>query len=590
MSDIYVPVFKLAVSYSVNVGRRWSIIEHLLLSEVATRRRSIAALAEDANLPRRLVVEAMINLLRAGWVEVRATTDGTVFRATKAGEKRSGEEELPAQLHRDVRWISLCVERLTGAWFRSEDLDLVYANDLPDNAHTMVEKIDSIDPRDLPRDLLYLRPDEALEPVEPLLRTPSRPYARVRVDADGVAGLPGYAPLDLVEQVKSEEKNVSGGSSATFDINGEIFSAGSDDFLEEDALIVGGEAHLRALETILQTARSTVIIHSCFINPEAIEKLVPAFEKAATRGIRIELLWGLYNDPESGERQRSVVESDRVLATTLSENGRSRVKLSSVSSRSHSKLIIYDEPADGTWRMVLGSCNFLSSWFNLIEVSVRVANASIIANTLGRLIGTQQPASGAWPPMTVRLSRAWGKIRATSGGSGTEATHALRLVADREHYTCVTRMRDEAIRLGAGTHVDLGCDLYGSAADSSVLTPLGRAAELGVVVRVNYRRPSKYLVSEGLKPDAADAQRRGIALETVGDLHGKYVIVGEDVVIISSFNWLSTSVEGARTRSAELGLWVRGAGIGALLRERLRVAGVPSPEPSAVETLELFRD
>jgi hypothetical protein len=69
----------MAVSYSVSFGRRWSVLEHLMLIELTTARRSVAHLAAATLLPERLVIEGLINLLRFGWIEVRSTDAGVQF-------------------------------------------------------------------------------------------------------------------------------------------------------------------------------------------------------------------------------------------------------------------------------------------------------------------------------------------------------------------------------------------------------------------------------------------------------------------------------------------------------------------------------
>ena len=118
MTVVYLPVYRMAVSYAVSYGRRWSVLEHLLLVSLAADRHGVAALAKGANLPERLIAEGLINLMRAGWVEVRSTDGGALFSATAAGRRRAAEEDLPEELKKRVRWITLCVERLTGAWLR----------------------------------------------------------------------------------------------------------------------------------------------------------------------------------------------------------------------------------------------------------------------------------------------------------------------------------------------------------------------------------------------------------------------------------------------------------------------------------------
>ena len=118
----------------VNFGRRWSMLEHLLLVEIASARRTITELAGLTDMPDRLVIEAAINLMRAGWIEVRSTDAGVFFHATNPGRRRAKDRDLPVRLQRDVRWISLCVDRLTGSWQRADEFELVYERDLPDEA------------------------------------------------------------------------------------------------------------------------------------------------------------------------------------------------------------------------------------------------------------------------------------------------------------------------------------------------------------------------------------------------------------------------------------------------------------------------
>jgi hypothetical protein len=59
-------------------------------------------------------------------------------------------------------------------------------------------------------------------------------------------------------------------------------------------------------------------------------------------------------------------------------------------------------------------------------------------------------------------------------------------------------MRDEAIKLGPRILVEIGCDLYGSTAETTVLTPMTRVAEHGNFVSLFYRRASGILLEKGL--------------------------------------------------------------------------------------------
>jgi hypothetical protein len=137
MKVLYLPLFRAAVSYVVSEGRRWSVLEQMLLIELAGKRHTLPELGRLTSLPERLVVEALINLLRVGWIEVRSTAEHAVFTATAGGKRNAAREELQPTLRREVKWVSLCMDRLTGAWMRWDNLSLVYDRDLPEGAHCL---------------------------------------------------------------------------------------------------------------------------------------------------------------------------------------------------------------------------------------------------------------------------------------------------------------------------------------------------------------------------------------------------------------------------------------------------------------------
>jgi hypothetical protein len=569
MTVLYVPVFKMACSYSVSFGRRWSIVEHLLLVEVSRGRRTLEQLCSLAKLPPRLIIEALGNLLRAGWIEVRSSDDATIFRTTPSGARRASESALPVQVHSALKWASFCVDRVTGSWLRTDDLEIVYTADLPEEASALSPILQSFEPRDLPRDLLYLRQDEALDPSEPMFRTPSRPYARVTVAFGSVEGLPAYAPLDLYARILEEARG-DGEASEPIAKTRHTNEATQDfaDELQPEDIIVGGPAHRELVEAALDRARTTVVIHSCFLHPGVVESLLPAFERAAKRKVRVELLWGLVYDPEDAEQRRAITDTEKVLAK-LPASVRSRVQLSTTSSRSHAKVILYDERTDGSWKAVLGSCNFLSSWFDAIDVSVRVHNPGLISQLLGRLISTQQPASGDWPPMTIRLNRVWDKVRASGVGWTSSGSYRVRLVADTEHHVCVTDARDLAMSSIEPMRLTVACDLFGLSAETSVLTPMETAAAGGNPVDLLFQRPSKFLREEGRRPEAERAKERGLKLVEVPKLHAKVLLAGNDMAVVTSFNWMSTALDGTRSRGAEFGIRLVSPGAAELLRLRL---------------------
>jgi hypothetical protein len=78
---------------------------------------------------------------------------------------------------------------------------------------------------------------------------------------------------------------------------------------------------------------------------------------------------------------------------------RERIALSPISSGSHAKILLYDGGSDGAWETIIGSCNFLSSPYNAIDISVRSRSQRLAAQILSRLIAAQLPVSGGWNPL-----------------------------------------------------------------------------------------------------------------------------------------------------------------------------------------------
>jgi hypothetical protein len=125
MTTVFVtfPVLRGSNRFFIQYGRRWSVVEHLLLYAAAENPASAAELAKKSGLPRRVILEAFIRLMRAGWVEM-ATEDGViVFRATPLGAVHALYEQLPAATVEQQRWRSYHIEQITGGVFRRRELE-----------------------------------------------------------------------------------------------------------------------------------------------------------------------------------------------------------------------------------------------------------------------------------------------------------------------------------------------------------------------------------------------------------------------------------------------------------------------------------
>jgi hypothetical protein len=198
------------------------------------------------------------------------------------------------------------------------------------------------------------------------------------------------------------------------------------------------------------------------------------------------------------------------------------------------------------------------------------------------MIAGQIPASGAWPPAARRMERSWALVRRLSQERPEKGTHKLDLLVDADHYSAVTRARDKTSR-----DIVLGCDLFGAAAETSVLVPLEEAARHGVGSQLVYHRASNYLRETGTQPLPANLAARGLDLRVFEKLHAKFLAWDDHAFAITSFNWLSTVVAGTRSRGAEIGLMAIGPGLRDILTERVAAASGGSLDlrPPAVRPL-----
>jgi hypothetical protein len=568
MKILYVPLIRSTATYTVIFGRRWSVLEHLLLSALAFHRYSAAELAKLTSMPPRLVIEALINLLRASWVEVRSTNSGTYFSATALGKRYATQERLPAEEHRTVRGTALCHDRVSGAWFRVDDLDVVYDRDIPEDAYRMKATYDTFDSNDPAiRNLLRIEIDERIEPSTINFRSSSRPYARVTVAFDRIeSGLPASASLTLQARILEDAKTLPDFQELAAISSSAATSGAIIETVSDWNFIIGGPEHFAMLRDALESARDHFIIHSCFLNPDTVEMLLPYFEKAARRGLRIDLLWGLRTDPEHPVMLKPISDSEKIL-NRLPSTLRPKVQLSPRSSGSHAKVLIYHDRVSGDWITVIGSCNFLSSEFDWLEASFRSRNPVVARDTMSFLLSSQLPSSGQWSAVARRLDTSWSEISKMRDPQG--GLHSVKLLIDDDHYACITGARDAAKR-----RIEIGCDIYGIAAETSVLVPMVSAAAVGVNVSLTYNRPSVRLSEEGLQPNSDDLIQRGIRLKTMSTLHAKYVLWDEEGAALSSFNWLATVVDGSRTRGAELGVMLGGPNLRDYLEGPFSKAGL----------------
>jgi cardiolipin synthase len=575
---ITIPVFRISCRVAIDKGRGWSVMEELLLWSMTRQSKSIHALVEETRLPRQIIIAAIARLMRFRLVEVVMTDGGAAFRASEYGFKAvSSGNPLPVFPKRYTKHISFVIECVSGEFYPSRDVTIMgqYKLDLerqngaeirnigvdgggPSMSHEANlrrlsdiaatgwnEEIAVIDGR-----TVDLRDDE---------------FMVVRV-VDGMPrGLPETAGASL-RQVVAEAAALAPG---TGDLR--VGYTGSRDqpetrtllrpcvFDPADLIIGGAEQRTLFLE-LLRQAQRRIVIHSTFLDPRRFEALLGPIRAACDNGVTIDLLWGAEKDEETEQRNATAAAAiARLAREDASTRGRVRVHMRSTGS--HAKLVFLDT-ADG-WLAAVGSCNWLSSPFQSIELSVIVRDNAVlsdVATSLQRLAGRRGLADSIANEMALTAR----DLKRTPSNGGPAL---MGIVVGEAH--------DEVMRTASGVashRFFVGCHRLGSTARPGALLQGEVAARRpGVVPTILYTQPSGPLKNRHARALREEATANGVNLIKTGKtpLHGKLVAWGDDDVVVTSLNWASAAAD-PDFPWADIGVHINAPGVAAMTTAKLR--------------------
>jgi len=255
---IAVPVSVGSVTIYAAKGRRWSVVEHLLLDAVRQEPRGAAELAALARLPVRVIVEAMINLMRVGWVELVAKGANSVFATTQGGRANVDRDELPAVTRLIRRPVRYAVDGVSGTVLRYRDLDFIWASrfrNMRDQVDAIIEPADNLpQPNQIDAIGSMLQDDEEYRGIVTNSARIGLGYALVRVANGKVHGLPN-APDMLVKEILAVAARKTSPNTpervADVRIPAPRFDSRRVSFSSED-LVLGGPEHRALLEGFIR--------------------------------------------------------------------------------------------------------------------------------------------------------------------------------------------------------------------------------------------------------------------------------------------------------------------------------------------------
>jgi phosphatidylserine/phosphatidylglycerophosphate/cardiolipin synthase-like enzyme len=544
------PVLRGSRRFFVQKGRRWSVIEHVLLDAVARQAMSAADLAEASGLPRRVVVEAFVRLMRASWVEIEATTGGPLFKATALGLVEVTKDQLRAVTVTKPLWRSFAIEQVTGGVFRGRELDIRPASRLPrTNDEQVVISIDAsptVEAGDLSAVFSAIEDeDEMIVGIDKGSDKLTERYAVVTVRDGKVEGLPGRANPALrllieartAESIEALARKKGGAAKSDQTATPTIPSLPKEPreihaLYETGDLIIDGDEHKEAFERAIRTATERVIIHSTFISEDRNKLVLPALLDAASKGARIDILWG-QDDIGSGTSpsREAAISLGKMVAN---EGRQDSITVHPFSTNSHAKILVSDN-GKGGWQALVGSCNWLASEFTSFETSIRLRDPRLVGDLTQRLASLGRGRPGLWHDLAIEMTVLGRRIAATPRPNGR--TVPMRLLLTPDHADLVLEARDRAqVRIFATSH------RLGIAGRPLSLLPILSAVKAKNISATAYygRTTGVFSGTEG-----ADLIREfgsdGVVIRPVHRprLHAKVLGWDDNFLAVSSFNWLS---------------------------------------------------
>jgi hypothetical protein len=314
---VLLPVSRFRVPYDLARGKPYSRLEHMVLNAVADGGATLRSLAEAFRVHDRLLVQAVVTLVNAGWVAVQGGPQAS-FVLTGAGhEAVSGGREPVSVIVETARPGIVIMERHSGQVARQSEARSYRRDDLTevwDTAPRIGTRIvrDSVDEAQVQK-LLHREAGEwvrRIGRIEEISRDAHWLPLDVDTDTKQVLGLPPPWRHALTAPALAAATTAVGGSPRTpptsrgaartvrrrfLGVTDEerVHRRGTTVLLAADDVLRGEQEHTSALAQALQSARTSVALAIPHLGgPDVFEALAAGCADAVTRGVRVDLLVG----------------------------------------------------------------------------------------------------------------------------------------------------------------------------------------------------------------------------------------------------------------------------------------------------------
>jgi cardiolipin synthase A/B len=575
---IAVPVFRVGCKVGIDRGRAWSAIEEVMLWGITRQSKTVSDLSRETNLPRQLIIASIARLMRFRLIEVTPQDEAVAFRASEYGfEAVSSGNPLPFFPKRMSRRVSFVIEWATGDFFPTRQVTRLLSEyklelERQAGAEVRVISVEGGGPSmshqaNLNRlsEIAARGWDEQVALVDGRTATMrDDEYMVLRVIDGEAQGIPESAGPALRKLIAEAAALPAGTTQVPVTYSGPREIIDTEPVIhpcqfDPKDIIIGGTAHRECLEAMLGQAHRRMIIHSTFLDSKRLPILLDAIKAACSRGVQFDLLWGAEKDEET-EKRNSVAASE--IAKLMREDpvtkGRFTVHMRSTGS--HAKLILFDTADDG-WVAAVGSCNWLSSPFQSVEISVMLRDQSVIADlavAVQRLAGRRGLADDIANEMAM-VARELRRHAASDGAA------RVAIVTGEMHDALVRRASGALQRFLVGSH-----RLGSTARPGAIMQGEAAAGRGGVKATVLYTQTSGPLKNRHAKALEQEAEGNGLILRKTRNppLHGKFVAWDEDDVVVTSLN-LASAASDPDFPWGDIGVHIHAPGVAAALAGRL---------------------
>lgn len=547
---IAIPIARFSCRVVIETSRAWSIVDEALLLAIYNEPQPMGSLSSSLGLPHQIVVASLSRLMRFRLVEVALSERGSVFQVSDFGMLSvSGGNPLPVFPKRSTKQANFVVEFATGDFFPASHVTIpstqrlhrhldggtevrfvVVAGGGPSLSHEAnLARLSEIATRGW---------DEQIASIDPRTASVRQDEFMVFPVIDGsVRGIPEKAGEPLRQLILDAAVRPAGTRQIPVTYGGhreqplECAAQHDCEFKEED-LVIGGAAHRDCLMSMLERAHRRMIIHSTFLDTKSFDALLPALRKACERGVKIDFLWGDNDEDENPTRSGVNAVS---IAKRIHEDPdlRGRITFHMGSTGSHAKILLLDTEHDG-WLAVVGSCNWLSTPFNAVEISAILRDQYLVADVC-RLVQRLAARRAVADSLAYELAITVTDLRREPPRGGP---HKVALIAGAAHEDVVLRASQDAQQ-----RLLIGCDRLGSTARPGALMQGESAAGRNVEVVILYTVPAGPLKKRHARALKEEAALNGVRLgQAKIRLHGKLLAWDSDDLVVTSLNWTSGSV------------------------------------------------